>query len=116
MPNYTHEECRSMIAGALFDFAGYLTTMEQSITVGAKHDTMPVIDALQDWAEKRGNTRAWLDHADVRDWNFILLRDEHPSAQLDRLAKVILNLCPQRITEGKTACDIAADVIKEHCG
>lgn len=118
MSNYTHEEVRAMIAGSLFDFAAYLTTppAHESFPVGAAHPTPPMIDRLRDFAEKRGNTRAWLDHADTRDWNHVLLSEEHPQAAYDRLAKTILRLCPERITEGKTAGDIAADIIKEHCG
>jgi len=118
--NYTLEECRNMISGALFDFCTYLTgrpcheTLQGSgFKIGAEHDVYPVLEALKAWAQLRGNTDAWLDHPDVRDWNHILLTCEHPSAQIDRLAKVILNLCSERIIEGKSACDIATDVIKE---
>jgi hypothetical protein len=118
--NYTHEETRRMIAGALYDFAAYLTGQPChnmlsgcGFKIGAEYDAAPIADALKKWAELRGNTAAWLDHADVQDWNHILLSSEHPSAQSDRLAKVILQLCPDRIVEGKSACDIAADVIKE---
>jgi len=118
--NYSHEETRRMIAGAMFDFVGYLSGQPShdmlrgsGFKIGAEYDCVPLMDALKKWAELRGNTAAWLDHADVRDWSHILLSSEHPSAQSERLAKVILNLCPERITEGKSACDIAADVIKE---
>lgn len=114
MSNYTHEECRRMIAGALYDFAAHLTALEHGFMVGAEHESVRVIDALQEWAEKRGNTRAWLDHADVRDWNFILLRDEHIDAQIDRLSRAILRYCPERITEGRSACDIATDIINKY--
>lgn len=112
MHSLTLDEARRAIAGALFDFAAYLTC-GPSMQVGAKHDTVPVIDALRAWAEKRGNDPGWLDHADVQDWNHVLYSTELLGAQVERLSKTILRLCPERIT-GDGACDIAARIVEEY--
>lgn len=58
------------IAGALFDFAGYLTTRpaEHSFTVGAVHNATPMVESLKAWAKKRGLS---LDDANVEGWDLI---------------------------------------------
>ena len=44
------------IAGALFDFAGFLTTLpkERAVTLSGVHLATPVVDLLTEWAETRG--------------------------------------------------------------
>jgi len=54
------------IAGALFDFCGYLTTLKKEITVGSKNFASPIIDHLQKWARERGLN---LEDADVKNWD-----------------------------------------------
>lgn len=59
----------NLIAGALFDLMGFLTTREHAVTLGAKHDAVPAVDLLKEWAETRGldlsnaEVIAWRDHA-----------------------------------------------------
>jgi len=53
------------VAGALYDFLGFLTTRDKSITVGGSEPTPPVLDLLQEWAEDRGLS---LIDAEVMDW------------------------------------------------
>lgn len=55
------------IAGALFDFLGFLTTRDVPTTFGASHDATPAIELLAEWAKTRGLS---LDDADVGGWNF----------------------------------------------
>lgn len=44
----------NIIAGALIDFCGRLSTLEKPITCGAKYETAPaLIYALQAWARDR---------------------------------------------------------------
>ena len=43
-----------LISGAVYDFAGFLTTQEESLTVGARENASPVADLLRSWADKRG--------------------------------------------------------------
>jgi len=54
------------IAGALFDFVGYLTSMEKAITFGCKYNVPEALECLSKWAEER---KFDLDDADVKNWN-----------------------------------------------
>jgi hypothetical protein len=53
------------LAGALFDFAGYLTSHPEVIPVGASAWATPIVDRLVAWAEKRGLS---LEDADIEGW------------------------------------------------
>ena len=55
----------AIIAGALFDFMGYLTSRAERIVLSASDDASPAIDAIRDFAQKRGLS---LDDALVREW------------------------------------------------
>ena len=55
----------AVIAGARFDFAGYLTMLPETMPVGACEPATPMVDALQAWAKKRGLN---LEDADVSGW------------------------------------------------
>lgn len=57
--------CGDRIAGALFDFVGYLTTLPIPLTVGAPCVNDPIIEALKTWAASRGLS---LGDARVQDW------------------------------------------------
>lgn len=63
--NDSHE----IIAGAIFDFAGYLTSLKQGYKVGAKHDAAPMVKLIEAWAEQRGLD---LSNADVQTWALAL--------------------------------------------
>lgn len=54
-----------VVAGALFDFLGYLTSRDKSLTVGAAHDSPAVLDVLTAWATLRGLR---IDEAMVERW------------------------------------------------
>lgn len=41
------------IAGAVFDFGAFLTGRPYTITLGASHDTAPIIPLIREWAELR---------------------------------------------------------------
>jgi hypothetical protein len=56
---------QNIIAGALFDFMGYLTSRAERIVLSASDDASPAIDAIRDFAKKRGLS---LDDALVREW------------------------------------------------
>lgn len=55
----------TVIAGALFDFMGYLTSRKERIVLSAADDAAPAADAIRDFATKRG---LLLDDAQVREW------------------------------------------------
>lgn len=76
--------CHERIAGALFDFLGYLTTLPEAITLGAAWDAGAGMAALSAWAASRGLT---LTGANVQEWqqedflHAILQSDDMPPAQ-----------------------------------
>lgn len=52
-----------IIAGAVFDFAAHLSTLENPITCGAKYETAPALmDTLRSWARDRGLNLDKVDH------------------------------------------------------
>lgn len=57
-----------IISGAVFDFAGYLTTLpsKEAIHCSTAHDAAPMVDAITDWAKKRGLAT---EHARVETWH-----------------------------------------------
>jgi hypothetical protein len=59
------ETIEQVIAGALFDFAGHLTSMDEPATFSSRHDAAPAVKLLSDWAARRGLS---LDEARVKDW------------------------------------------------
>ena len=56
---------KRVIAGALFDFAGFLTTRPERIQIGSSADAAPIVEMLKEWADAR---RLSLDSAYVCDW------------------------------------------------
>ncbi len=58
------KERHGMIAGAVFDFCGRLTS-RATISVGSSENAKPIMDALSEWAEERG---LCLEDADVKGW------------------------------------------------
>ena len=59
---------QKVISGAIFSFGAYLTTMPESITVGATEDAPPIVEAIKSWAEEQGLNIDNVDH----DWQDIL--------------------------------------------
>jgi hypothetical protein len=54
------------IAGAIFDFAGFLTGRDEEIKLGGQNDCGHMIEEIRQWAKLRGLN---LDEADVQGWN-----------------------------------------------
>ena len=54
-----------LVAGALFDFAGYLTTLPEPLAIGAAEFSGPMVEHLKKWAETRNLP---LDEAAVMSW------------------------------------------------
>ena len=54
-----------IIAGALFDFMGWLTSRPKRIMLSSADDASPAVDAIKDFAKMRGLS---LDDARVQDW------------------------------------------------
>lgn len=54
------------IAGAIFDFAGYLTTREKVIEVGESANPLPMAYLIKEWAALRGLA---IEVADIWNWD-----------------------------------------------
>jgi hypothetical protein len=67
-----------IIAGAIFDFAGFLTTRDKVIKVGASAKASPVADLVKEWANMRELS---LDDAAVMWWSDVL--EEPPNSTTD---------------------------------
>lgn len=59
------------IAGALFDFAGFLTSHPEVMPCGASAEASPMVDRLTEWAAKRGLS---LDDPAINSWSNGLAR------------------------------------------
>ena len=58
-----------VIAGALFDFIGWLTSRPKRIMFSSVDDASPAVDAIKDFAKLRGLS---LDEAQVQTWQNVL--------------------------------------------
>lgn len=63
------QDSHAVIAGALFDFMGWLTSRPKRIMLSSVDDASPAVDAIKDFAKMRGLS---LDDAEVQDWQDIL--------------------------------------------
>lgn len=61
----TADDLETMISGAIFDFAGFLTTRSSTIEIGSKANATHVVELIKEWAALRGVS---LDDADVTLW------------------------------------------------
>ena len=55
----------AVIAGALFDFMGWLTSRKERIVLSSADDASPAVEAITEFAKMRGLS---LDDAKVQDW------------------------------------------------
>ena len=60
------ETQQAVIAGALFDFMGWLTSRKERIVLSSADNASPAVDAIRDFAKMRGLS---LDDAKVHDWH-----------------------------------------------
>ena len=78
----------TVIAGALFDFMGYLTSRRKRIVLSAFDDAAPAANALEDFAKKRGLS---LDDAQVREWIDALAPPKRqPCQTCESLARAVM--------------------------
>lgn len=62
----SQESLDHIVAGALFDFGGFLTTRDKEIVCSASNDAAPMVEAIKEFAVKRGLE---IDGAMVVDWH-----------------------------------------------
>lgn len=55
----------AVVAGALYDFMGRLTTLDEPITISREHTVYAILDAFKAWAADRGLN---VEVADVSHW------------------------------------------------
>ena len=67
-----------IIAGAVYDFAGFITTRNKVIGVGATADAAPVADLVEEWANRRSLS---LKNAAIGSWEKTLA--EPPNSTTD---------------------------------
>ena len=67
-----------IVAGAIFDFAGFLTTRAEVIEVGSTANAGPVADLVKEWAELRGLSLA---DAAVLSWQLHITSASLPAPQ-----------------------------------
>ena len=56
----------SVVAGALFDFMGWLTSRKERIVLSSADNASPAVEAITEFAKMRNLS---LDDAKVQDWN-----------------------------------------------
>jgi hypothetical protein len=78
-PKRIETETSRIVAGALFDFLGYLTTRQKGTAIGSHHDASKVLDMLQTWAVERGFS---LEEAYAQDWQERLDNAQKTEARL----------------------------------
>jgi hypothetical protein len=61
----SRREVDAMIAGALFDFMGWLTSRDQRLTLSSTDEASPAVEAITEFAKMRG---LLLVDARVQDW------------------------------------------------
>lgn len=86
-----------VVAGAIFDFAGYLTTIENGFPIGSSYDSSPIVGEIEKWAIKRNLD---LDDAEVENWNKII------SNEIKNVAKLLEAFKP------KDLWNIAEEAVK----
>ena len=62
---YATKMIEPIVAGAVYDFAGFITTRDKVIRVGATADAAPVADLVKEWANRRSLS---LEDAAVGSW------------------------------------------------
>ena len=77
----------SIVAGALFDFMGWLTSRNERLVLSSTENAAPAADAIKDFAHMRNLN---IDDAKVRDWQEHLA--SQPAQQQDPVAKVCHDL------------------------
>lgn len=76
----------SVVAGALYDFMGWLTSRRTQLVLSDRDPAGPAVDAIVDFSKMRG---LHLDDADVKDWQTKLASPVSPATgvEVNALAK-----------------------------
>ena len=63
----------AIIAGIVYEFAGFLSGLEKEITVGCNHSPSMLCDPIREWAEQKGMDLS--DGSKIGNWEEFFLRD-----------------------------------------
>ncbi|MDH1378357.1 hypothetical protein N5J07_02570 [Comamonas aquatica] len=95
----------SVIAGAVFDFAGYLTTLphKEAIHCSEAHEAAPMVEAITEWCKRRNLTT---DGAKVETWRDHLAEaPAHPAEGVPAQAAVPLPMVELfGVKDGQETC------------
>ena len=76
----------SVVAGALFDFMGWLTSRNKRLTLSGADEASPAVEAIQEFSEKRGLS---LKHAEVGFW-IEFLSTPPPCQTCEAMARTVM--------------------------
>ncbi len=76
-----------VIAGAIFDFAGYLITRDTVIEVGSTANASPVADLVKDWAALRGLSLADAAVLSWQEWLTDVRANDTSKERVDEMQK-----------------------------
>jgi hypothetical protein len=85
--NHGTSRIENIVSGALFDFLGKLTSLDEPITLSRKHDAVRAVDLMVDWAWKERGLNT-LD-ADVMNWSNRLENKKMVASELIRVAGLL---------------------------
>ena len=91
----------AVIAGALFDFMGWLTSRKERLVLSSVDEAGPAVDAIKDFAKMRGLS---LDDAQVQDWQDNATppaAQRKPYYDKTEMNCFVQNLYDQKMREGK---------------
>ena len=71
----------AVIAGALFDFMGWLTTRKERLVLSSTDNASPAVESITEFAKMRGLS---LDDAKVQDWNTSLPQQQAEPVAWDK--------------------------------
>ena len=80
----------AVIAGALFDFMGWLTSRKERLVLSSVDEASPAVDALCGFAKMRGLS---LDDAKVQDWHTVPQPAQQPLTD-EQIKAVIASIDP----------------------
>jgi hypothetical protein len=75
-----------VIAGALFDFMGWLTSRKKTLILSSADNASPAVEAITEFAKMRGLS---LDGARVQDWQDIAPKQDVPETNFGNMAEPV---------------------------
>ena len=77
----------NIIAGALFDFMGWLTSRKERLVLSSADNASPAVEVIKQFAEMRGLS---LDDAQVQEWQDALSQEPNMPEQYIMIGRFML--------------------------